>query len=208
MGDSPSNKHGRLLTIHLRAGDTLPFVGKEDRFNGVTDYLNLWMWQQPPCAFYEYIQRSKNYAEMLVVSNPPGNRVQHPCIEWLKHRYANNSKVSLHFQSSSMANDTATIFRATHLVLSFSTFSESLAVWSGRARKIYKIGVWQRNTIMDCTLWKGASIERYDMPYRFKQSERASLRWPQIVEKLTASYRFRALRRNCEAFDRSICKEN
>lgn len=140
----------KLLTIHLRGGDLLP---------GQHSDVDKWFWDQPPCWTYQKIILSGGYKDVLVITEPELHRgqIRHPCIRWLR-AYGVSSGVSVRVQSTSLVEDACAIYRAKNLVLACSTFSESLAVLSGKAKQIYFYNAFRENSAMNCYLWPNASL--------------------------------------------------
>ena len=140
----------KLLTIHLRGGDLLP---------GQHSNVDKWFWDQPPCWAYHNVIRSGGFEDVLIITEPELHRgqIRHPCISWLR-TYGVSSGVSVRVQSTSLIEDACAIYRAKNLVLACSTFSESLAVLSGKAKRIYFYNAFRQNSVMNCILWPNANL--------------------------------------------------
>lgn len=152
------------LTIHLRGGDLLPL-----KHANMKDSVNHWLWRQPPCAMYGKIIEENNYSDVLVlvgksvVEYGTTETTTHPCISWLK-AYGKKTNVTVRIQSSTVLNDACAIYKAKHLVLSYSTFGESLALLSGAARRLYYYNAFHEHSALNCKLWPRVELYRFEGP--------------------------------------------
>jgi hypothetical protein len=163
LGSHNSSSGHRHLTIHLRGGDLLPL-----KFASPNDTVDHWLWRQPPCSMYDKIIKGNKYTAVLVLIGKPTDEFGtteseglHPCIPWLK-AYGKKTNITVRIQSSSVLEDACAVYRARHLVLSYSTFGESLALLSGAARRLYHYNRFHDHSALNCKLWPHVKLVRFN----------------------------------------------
>jgi len=110
------------------------------------------MWDQPPCTLYEKLVVDRGFKHVRIVQ---GGETGHPCgfdkvagkpvQPWFtsmaqRHQGVQvvvNEADTTHGPSDAFLRDACIMLSAAHLVVSFSTFSQSLAVLSRRVQHVY-----------------------------------------------------------------------
>lgn len=162
-----------LLTVHLRGGDLL---GKQDGDRNAPAHH--WMWAQPPCSVYERIVSHGNYSAVLIVLEKPVEA--YPCVPWFRH-FSKRSGVILRIQASTVLADARAIYRARNLALSFSTFSESIALVSGEAKRLYVYNTFQAHSAINCKLWPGVSLYDFQGPNKPPANNTLAALWAHMT---------------------------
>ena len=145
-----------LLTIHLRGDD----IWNNPKHRHAA-------WQQPPCAMYERIIADFKFTRILVVTSP--DRLN-PCLGWLQE-FANRTSLPMSVQTSSLLEDVCTLLRASNLVLSHSSFLQSLALLSKVVQRIFwrdfsdfRADHWLMSWDTGCDPWEGVTGVKYLVP--------------------------------------------
>lgn len=159
-----------LLTVHLRGADLWPHSRGDNALfrdrHSITERsswdeeANHWDWAEPPCSLYEKIIVEGGFRSVLVVTTTDR---RNPCVAWFE-ALANRFPVSIKVQTRSLLEDSCALLQARHLVLSYSTFAETMAMLSTRVQRIYSRMAYMQNSMMDCRGWPGVVINRYDVP--------------------------------------------
>jgi len=142
-----------LLTIHKCSGD---MFDKEQEHS---------QHRQAPCAFYRKVIGRKpgggRFEHVLVVTSGAS---QNPCVEELQAESQKpGATFAVNVQRRSVMEDACAILSAQNLVLSFSTFSHSLAMLSSRVRQLYATDfmIQQVSEWIDCRAWPGTALTTF-----------------------------------------------
>ena len=104
------------LVIHIRSGDIMLGEGSHPGY------------AQPPLAFYQKIISSENFSQIIVVTEDHNNPTADALAKW-------NNQVT--FSTGLIHDDVAAILGASHLVLSYGTFSWMLSLISDTLSQLY-----------------------------------------------------------------------
>ena len=104
------------LIIHIRSGDIMIGEGSHPGY------------VEPPLAFYQKIILSHNFSHIIVVTEDHNNPTADALVKW-------NNQVT--FSTGVIHDDIAIILSASHLVLSYGTFSWMLALISDTLFQLY-----------------------------------------------------------------------
>ena len=118
--DQVANVSPDALVIHLRGGDV--FDQRPSRRYG-----------QPPFAFYQVVIGSRDWDEVVLVSEDTANPVH-----GLITDYCEEEGISLTPASGDLLSDVSVLLGATHLVVASGTFGRTIVVLSSRVKHVYE----------------------------------------------------------------------
>ncbi|CAK9050661.1 unnamed protein product [Durusdinium trenchii] len=134
-----------VLTVHLRGDD----VGR----------VPMYELSQPPCSLYQRILQEHRYRRvMLIFLGKPACQsfFEQNLSKDIQVERPKNNSVTLHF---------ASLMRARHLLVSFSSFSLSAALLSKTVKTLYRrTGVpWEKDlhALLNCNIWPGVIMYEY-----------------------------------------------
>jgi hypothetical protein len=115
-----------VIVLHFRGGDV---------FAGTPDWVPR-PYVMPPACFYtaavEYARDHLGVTEARVVYEDRGN----PSVAAVEEYFVRHN-IPFSSQSGTLQEDSATLLRASHLVISYGTFGEANALLSGRIRSLF-----------------------------------------------------------------------
>lgn len=150
-----------LLTIHIRGEDLWPMDVDTVVYDDEYTYRLYFGWQQPPCSMYKKAILEGGFKRFLVVTSPD---YKNPCVGWLKE-YAALESLEFQVKSTDMPlEDACELLNARNLVLSYSTFADSMALLSRNLRRIYVRREFMAGSMMNCHVWPGVELIQYDVP--------------------------------------------
>merc|ERR1712079_16539 len=111
-------------------------------------------------GMYERIIQDEGYSHVVVVTSPDR---RNPCVRWFQE-FATRSTVKIDIETTSLMEAACRLASARNLVLSYSTFPESMAMVSNRVRRVYSREHFQGHSILDCKMWPGTTLHKYTVP--------------------------------------------